>query len=267
MESTENTVRQSEQKPPVFYPIAPPAKERQPRRVGTLTMGAALVAFGSALLAGQIWGFEITLTMLRWSPLVLVLLGLEVLLTACFSQGAKLRYDFLSTLVCLMLVGGSLIGSAIPLVMQVEGKYEQLRYTASRQLETQLSAKLEEGSIAGVEVDVYPWDHELAFLSMAESPEEMLASGHYTCNVSVELGGSFETVEDFAAAAANTAKSAGEILTHPDAWMVVTGWRADGERYRLEMDNWKAQLPVEELAWRVEGPQENAEEPNVETVS
>ena len=49
--------------------------------------------------------------------------------------------------------------------------------------------------------------------------------------------------------------------------MVVTGWRADGERYRLELDNGKAQLPVEELAWRVEGREENAEEPNVETVS
>lgn len=260
MEGIENAgVRQPEEKPPVFYPIAPPAKERQPRRVGTLTMGAALVAFGSALLAGQIWGSQLTLSLLRWSPLVLVLLGLEILVTACFSRGAKLRYDLLSTLICLMLVGGSLVGSAVPLVMQVERNVEQLQRAASQQLEAQLWEKLEAGSVAGVQVHVSSYG--LDPFSLPESPQAMLTSGDCTCNLSVELAGSYETAKDFAAAAAGTAQAAGEVLAYPDCWMTVTGWRADGESYRLEMDNWKAELPVEELVWRVEGPETGAEEP------
>lgn len=80
---------------------------RPQRRVGTFTLGAVLVAAGCGMLASLLWpGLEIG-WLLKASPLILVALGVETLLSA--RGGGKVRYDWLGMLLCFLLVGAGLV--------------------------------------------------------------------------------------------------------------------------------------------------------------
>lgn len=75
---------------------------RPARRVGTFTFGVTLVAFGLWMLASLLlpeldlsWG-------LKLSPLVLVLLGIEVLLAA--RRNSTIKYDWVGMVLCCLIV-------------------------------------------------------------------------------------------------------------------------------------------------------------------
>ncbi len=61
-------------------------------------MGAALLLLGIYLLLSQLMGFNIEHIMISWWPIILVILGLEILLFLLFSRKEKpfLKYDFIS---------------------------------------------------------------------------------------------------------------------------------------------------------------------------
>lgn len=87
-------------------PATPPQKVR---RVGTVAFGLVLVAVGTLLLARVLVpGLDIT-GILKFTPVVLVVLGIEVLIYAV-QPNVKLKYDFLSMIVCFCILVG--IGSA-----------------------------------------------------------------------------------------------------------------------------------------------------------
>lgn len=75
--------------------------ERPGRRVGTFTLGVTLVVCGGAMLVSLFWSDLPTGWMLRLSPAVLILLGVEVLLAA--RGGGKVRYDWLGMFLCFLL--------------------------------------------------------------------------------------------------------------------------------------------------------------------
>lgn len=80
---------------------------RPQRRVGTFTLGVVLVAAGCGMLVSLLWPrFEIG-WLLNASPLILVALGVETLLSA--RGGGRVRYDWLGMLLCFLLVGAGLI--------------------------------------------------------------------------------------------------------------------------------------------------------------
>lgn len=80
---------------------------RPQRRVGTFTLGIVLVAAGCGMLASLLWPqFEIG-WLLNASPLILVALGVETLLSA--RGGGRVRYDWLGMLLCFLLVGAGLV--------------------------------------------------------------------------------------------------------------------------------------------------------------
>lgn len=80
---------------------------RPQRRVGTFTLGVVLVAAGCGMLASLLWpAFEIG-WLLNASPLILVALGVETLLSV--RGGGRVRYDWLGMLLCFLLVGAGLV--------------------------------------------------------------------------------------------------------------------------------------------------------------
>lgn len=80
---------------------------RPQRRVGTFTLGIVLVAAGCGMLISLLWPqFEIG-WLLNASPLILVALGVETLLSA--RGGGRVRYDWLGMLLCFLLVGAGLV--------------------------------------------------------------------------------------------------------------------------------------------------------------
>lgn len=104
--------------PPAFTP--PPAP-RKTRRVGTLTMGLALIATG-LLIAVAMFAPALDLTLaLRLCPLLLVVLGCEVLFFSLRSKDDKIKYDWLSMFVCFILVVGSLGLAMVPKLLLYYG--------------------------------------------------------------------------------------------------------------------------------------------------
>lgn len=83
-------------------------------RVGTFSMGAALLLLGVYLLLSQVFSLKITNIMVSWWPFILVILGLEILLYLFFSRQEKpiLKYDFLS-IIFVGLLGMTGIGFAV----------------------------------------------------------------------------------------------------------------------------------------------------------
>ncbi|MFO1442400.1 hypothetical protein KDN24_04000 [Bacillus sp. Bva_UNVM-123] len=67
-------------------------------RVGTFSMGASLLFLGIFLLLSQIFGFKLVHVMMSWWPVILIVLGLEILIFLFLSRQEKpfLKYDFFS---------------------------------------------------------------------------------------------------------------------------------------------------------------------------
>ena len=82
------------------------AVSRQPRRVGTFTLGLVLVSAG-ILMALSLFCPQLDLTWaLKASPAILVALGTETLIAA---HGAEhIKYDWVGMILCLVLVCAAL---------------------------------------------------------------------------------------------------------------------------------------------------------------
>jgi len=67
-------------------------------RVGTVSMGASLVFLGLFLFLSKFFGLDLIQVMTGWWPILLIVLGIEILLYLFLSKQEKpvLRYDFLS---------------------------------------------------------------------------------------------------------------------------------------------------------------------------
>lgn len=80
------------------------------RRVGTFTMGLALLAIGILTLVGVFWKELDLVWVLRLSPAILIFLGIEILVFS-FHNSEKLKYDALSIVFAILLICGTLLAS------------------------------------------------------------------------------------------------------------------------------------------------------------
>lgn len=109
--------------PAAAQPAAP--QPRRVRRVGTTTMGLTLIVAGIAITAGLLNPALDFSLLCKLSPLILVALGVEVLFASFTAKQARLKYDFLSMLVCAVLVCAALCGAAVAPLMQYCGPARQ----------------------------------------------------------------------------------------------------------------------------------------------
>ena len=84
------------------------------RRVGTFTMGLALIITGVVLCIGLFNPKFDFVTVFKLSPLILVALGVEILIAFTFGKGERFKYDFLSMFVCFCLIAASAGASCMP---------------------------------------------------------------------------------------------------------------------------------------------------------
>jgi len=92
-------------------------EQNAPRRVGTLTMGIALVISGISLCLWQFFPSARIWDLLRFSPALLIVLGVEVLCSNAASREGKLRYDWLGMLLCCIIICFCLCAAALGTVM------------------------------------------------------------------------------------------------------------------------------------------------------
>ena len=91
--------------PPQAPPQAPqPPKPQRVRRVGTVTMGLSLIAAGILFSMSLLFHNVDVGYWLRFSPIVLVILGIEILMFNFSKKHDKLKYDFLSIFFSFVLI-------------------------------------------------------------------------------------------------------------------------------------------------------------------
>lgn len=178
----------------VHLPDAPPpVAEPKPRRVGVFTMSICLIAVGVLLLLYTIFPAFNILAVLRFSPVVLVLLGAEMLLSVAVFKGQRLRYDFLSVFLSLLLIGGSLCAAAVPHVIHRD--YETQKVQA--QLEAALAKESYEAAkdlpVSDISWSVALWNDDVS----ADMQAKDIADAQQVA-VYVDMPGKYQTPEAFA---------------------------------------------------------------------
>ena len=178
-------------------PPQPGGKPRKVRRVGTFTMGLVLVAAGLVLLAVFfVPDFDVTAA-LKCAPLVLVSLGGEVLAAAFTAKDARLKYDFLSMVLCFLLIVTAAGASVCVLMARYFGPLPMQRQEdIEAEWESEAYERLAGGDVAELAATLDPsWQ-------TADSEADTLADLTQSdlLYVSVRLDGSYADEEAFARA-------------------------------------------------------------------
>lgn len=98
-----------------------PQKQQRMHRVGTFTMGIALIITGLVLCALIFMPLPDVLIVAKLSPLLLVVLGCEVVFYTLKSKNTKLKYDILSILMCLFIIFGAVSATILPALFEFLG--------------------------------------------------------------------------------------------------------------------------------------------------
>ena len=176
-------------------PAKPP---KQPvRRVGTLTMGLALIAAGCVALAALfVPGFDFVLAA-KLSPLILVFLGGEVLWFSLHPGSQRIKFDFLSVLTCFVLICVSMAVLLVPPALEIGTRYSQTRSRLEREIVEQTYDSLHELGVVSascwVDLDWTAFDPDMQ--------AEDLGPGQLQ-SMNVYLGGSFSSRTAFVMQAA-----------------------------------------------------------------
>lgn len=213
----------------------PPAPPRPVRRVGTLTMGVALIIVGAAICAGLFAPQIDFLLLFRLSPLVLVALGCEIVFASFREKEMRLKYDFLSMVVCFFLIVGSLGAACVPTVMEYAGPGRSAAETrVERELYDRTWRQLKDDpSVADVTYQVYL--NHLRAPSEVHSAADLLAED--SVYPSVEMDGDWADEAAFAAACRSVLEAIRAAGVEPTGVSFFTREKPDGTRdvYRLEL--------------------------------
>ena len=183
--------------PPAPKAPRPAAPDRPIRRVGSITLGFALIAAGAFVLVFYVWPAVNWQLVLKLAPaLALVLLGCEVLYSA--ARPGRWKYDFLSVFACLALMGGAFCLAFVPVVWERMGparsiREQQLTDGYIDQLYSDLESQAGQIRLKDLRGNVY-------LNTVDEEPERLdLSDDAARLYLWVELYGPYEGGEDFAA--------------------------------------------------------------------
>ncbi len=179
-----------------------PEKPQKVRRVGTKTLGFTLIAVGIVMICSLlIPNFPVDMV-LRLSPIILILVGGEILYNAFTHREDKLRYDFLSMFVCFVLIAGS--AGATFLAPTIRGMIvrDQLESRLAQDMEDAAYDVLKGEKISDLYVGCYlveyPWIYGASDFDQNASYQELSNSIQYG-SMDIILSENLETPEDFAA--------------------------------------------------------------------
>lgn len=175
------------------------AQEMPRRRVGSITLGGCLIAAGVFfLLYYFLPGFDWLLT-LKIAPAVgLILLGCEVLFFSL--RPGRWKYDFVSVLVCLCLIGCCFCMTLLPLVWAEIDPARQLTQEKLRdEYVSQVYAQMQTAA-PGIALKDVEGSLHLSTGTDVTTLEELAQSNESSryLTLEVELFGPYESAEEFA---------------------------------------------------------------------
>ena len=260
---------------------AAPQQEKPRRRVGSLTLGVCLIAAG--IFFGCYYfvpGFDGQLVLKIAPAAGLVLLGCEVLFFAC--RPGRWKYDFWSVFICLVLMGGCLCLSLLPVVWEEIGpERNQASMKLSQQYTADAYAQIRkfdpDAPVKDISGNVYLYTGAVKTLEDIDG-----GSGYVTLDV--ELSDSYGSAEQFAQACRSMTDAVQQCRPQPDtlifAWSpdndpeesLGTGTLQQVERYTLELVgiaqlDWTADQMAKQTEVQYLLDEENEEQDNAEAFS
>ena len=160
---------------PETRPEAAKLQDAPRRRVGSLTLGACLIAAGIFFLCYYfVPGFDWKLTLKIAPAAALVLLGCEVLFFA--ARPGRWKYDFVSVLVCLGLIAVCMCLSFLPMVWsEIDPARGQNEMKLSKAYTTQVYEALRKENpdlrLRDVYTDLYLYANSVDDLRIVWSPD------------------------------------------------------------------------------------------------
>lgn len=128
-------------------------------RVGSFSMGGALVFLGVFLMLQQFLGWDPAFVIMTWWPVLLIVLGVEILVYLWFfrKEDSRVKYDFIS-IIFIGVIGTAGIGMAI---LQSVGLLDLANQFVSAEVRVDDLPKYEEQQLDGitriqVETGAYP---------------------------------------------------------------------------------------------------------------
>ncbi len=168
------------------------------RRVGTFTMGFALIITGAVLCIGLFNPKFDFITLFKLSPLILVALGIEILVAFTVGKGERFKYDFLSMFVCFCLIVASAGASCMPFFID---NFGPARSQAESALSVQWYDAIYEELKGNTEIDHVATDIYFTEYKKLDVNKTLqtLDTGDYA-RVTVTLDGSYADEKAFLAA-------------------------------------------------------------------
>ena len=224
------------------------APEPAPRRVGVITLGLCLIATGVLLLCALFLPNFDYGTLAKFSPAVLIFLGIEVLIGYFRSKDRRIKYDFFSGFICMLLAAGCICLSFLPSYLQYYGPE---RDYAEAQIEDDVydscyEALRDTPGITEMSVNVYLMGRVYPEIS---TKEDLLESDHVSIYLTID--GDYADKAAFAAAVQPILqKLAAQEKYFTD---VTVTYRGENVGLRLEArDRFSLGLSAEQLKKRVE---------------
>ena len=201
-----------------------PGKQPPLRRVGSVTLGACLIAAGIFfLLTYFVPGFPAQ-PVLRIVPAAgLVMLGGEVLFFA--ARPGRWKYDFWSVLICLVLMGGCFCLSLLPVVWEEIGP--QRRQTELRLGQEYTAEAYDRIKTAAPEVRVKDIRGTAYLYSSKAETLRDLGAGDGHLSLTVELFGDYDSVQAFAQACRSMTDAVQQCRPQPDT--LIFAWSPDND--------------------------------------
>ena len=214
--------------PLTAQPGSVPPPERKPaekplRRVGSLTLGACLIAAGVFfLLYFFVPGFDVQLTLKIAPAVALVLLGCEVLFFA--ARPGRWKYDFVSVLVCLVLMAGCFCMAMLPMVWdemdpQAQQAMNRLSTQAIDELYTACKQDAQDVAIRDISGRMFLSGAKAETLQQAAA----LPAGDVYLTLTVELFGPYDSAADFARDCYTLTALAKQCTVPPDSLHFTVG--------------------------------------------
>ena len=230
---------------PETRPEAAKLQDAPRRRVGSLTLGACLIAAGIFFLCYYfVPGFDWQLVVRIAPAAALVLLGCEVLFFA--ARPGRWKYDFVSVLVCLVLIACCFGLSLLPAVWdEIDPARGQNEMKLSKAYTTQVYEALRKENpdlrLRDVYTDLYLYSNDVNALQ-----ELQPSDGHLS--LTVMLYGPYDSTGAFAQDCRSVAGTVRAGTLQPDELRIV--WSPDNdpgqsldsgtlqrvEQYTLELD-------------------------------
>ena len=201
-----------------------PGKQPPLRRVGSVTLGACLIAAGIFfLLTYFVPGFPTQPVLRIASAAGLILLGGEVLFFA--ARPGRWKYDFWSVLICLVLMAGCFGLSLLPVVWDELGpERDQASMKLSQQYTADAYAQIRKSDpdapLKDISGNVYLYTGAVKTLEDIDG-----GSGYVTLDV--ELSGSYGSAEQFAQACRSMTDAVQQCRPQPDT--LIFAWSPDND--------------------------------------